>query len=65
MRTKVKLRYVAAAVVAVMLFTFYSLTGAGIKCVHAATSAKEAYEKSNVLDDLKGSTMMKIIILAA
>ncbi len=57
MKKTKKFTYIFAAVIAVIVFFISSFVGGGAAIVHAATSAKEAYEKSNVLDDLKGSVI--------
>ena len=57
MKTKNKLTYTIAAIIAVIVFLISSFAGGGVGVVHAATSAKESYEQTNVLDDLKGSTI--------
>ena len=57
MKKTKKFTYTLAAIIAVIVFFISSFVGGGAAIVHAATSAKEAYEKSNVLDDLKGSVI--------
>jgi len=57
MKKTKKFTYTLAAIIAVIVFFISSFVGGGAAIVHAATSAKEAYEATNVWDNLQGSTI--------
>ncbi len=57
MKKTKKFTYTLAAIIAVIVFFISSFVGGGAEFVHAATSAKEAYEATNVWDNLQGSTI--------
>lgn len=52
-----KLTYTLAALFAVLVFIISSMWGGGAAVVHAATSTTTAFEKSEVMDDLKTATI--------
>lgn len=52
-----RITYFVAAIFAAIVFFLSSIVGGGTVVVRAATSAKSAYEGTNVLDDLKKSTI--------
>lgn len=52
-----KVTYTIAALVAMFIFIFSSFMGGGVGSAYAATSTMSAFDKTNVMDDLKGSTI--------
>lgn len=52
-----KLAYILAAITAAVVFILSALVGGCVTVVHAATSTKTAYEKTNVWDNLQGSVI--------